>query len=50
MTEPNRRWAENASRSVINDDLKRRSRWAGVGEPEELGPLAVYLASDASAT
>jgi NAD(P)-dependent dehydrogenase (short-subunit alcohol dehydrogenase family) len=46
MTEPNRRWARE--RPEVIDGIKERTPMATSGEPEDLGPLAVYLASDAS--
>src|SRR5262249_61432102 len=46
MTEPNRRW------SKIHPEVMERFRanipLGDFGQPEDLGPLAVYLASDAS--
>ena len=46
LTEPNRRWSrtepETMKRAVGDVPMGR------MGEPEDLGPLAVYLASDAS--
>ena len=46
MTEPNQRWAHE--RPEVIDGIKERTPMATFGEPEDLGPLAVYLASDAS--
>ncbi len=46
MTEPNQRWARE--RPEVIDGIKERTPMATFGEPEDLGPLAVYLASDAS--
>ncbi len=46
MTEPNQRWARE--RPEMIDGLKQRTPMAAFGQPEDLGPLAVYLASDAS--
>jgi NAD(P)-dependent dehydrogenase (short-subunit alcohol dehydrogenase family) len=46
MTEPNKRWARE--RPEVIDGIKERTPMATFGEPEDLGPLAVYLASDAS--
>ena len=46
MTEPNLRWARE--RPEVIDGIKERTPMAGFGQPEDLGPLAVYLASDAS--
>lgn len=46
MTEPNQRWARE--RPEVIDGIKDRTPMAAFGQPEDLGPLAVYLASDAS--
>jgi NAD(P)-dependent dehydrogenase (short-subunit alcohol dehydrogenase family) len=46
MTEPNLRWARE--RPEVIDGIKERTPMASFGQPEDLGPLAVYLASDAS--
>ena len=46
MTEPNRRWAREKP-EVIDGVISRTPMGCG-GEPEDLGALAVYLASDAS--
>jgi NAD(P)-dependent dehydrogenase (short-subunit alcohol dehydrogenase family) len=46
MTEPNQRWARE--RPEVIDGIKDRTPLAAFGQPEDLGPLAVYLASDAS--
>jgi len=46
MTEPNQRWARE--RPEVIDGIKQRTPMADFGQPEDLGPLAVYLASDAS--
>ena len=46
MTEPNVRWSKLYP-DVIND-FKSRIPMGRFGEPEEIGPLAVYLAADAS--
>jgi gluconate 5-dehydrogenase len=46
MTDPNRRWfRERPELRQIFEDMIPMGR---LGEPEELAPLAVYLASDAS--
>jgi NAD(P)-dependent dehydrogenase (short-subunit alcohol dehydrogenase family) len=47
MTEPNREWAR--TRPDVIKTITDATPLARCGEPEELGPLAVYLASDASA-
>ncbi|MGI9421522.1 MAG: SDR family NAD(P)-dependent oxidoreductase [Geminicoccaceae bacterium] len=46
MTEPNQRWARE--RPEVIDGIKQRTPMADFGQPKDLGPLAVYLASDAS--
>lgn len=46
MTAPNVRWAEQ-NPEVINT-FKKQIPMGDFGQPEDLGPLAVYLASDAS--
>lgn len=46
MTEPNVRWAEQ-NPDIING-FKSQIPAGDFGKPEDLGPLAVYLASDAS--
>lgn len=46
MTEPNQRWARE--RPEVIDGIKARTPTGTFGDPEDLGPLAVYLASDAS--
>ncbi|GAB4148241.1 MAG: SDR family oxidoreductase [Planctomycetaceae bacterium] len=46
MTEPNVRWAEQ--NPEIIDTFKSQIPAGDFGRPEDLGPLAVYLASDAS--
>jgi gluconate 5-dehydrogenase len=46
MTEPNQRWA-NLNPAMI-ETFKSQIPAGNFGKPEDLGPLAVYLASDAS--
>lgn len=46
MTAPNVRWAEQ-NPAIINS-FKSQIPLGDFGQPEDLGPLAVYLASDAS--
>lgn len=46
MTEPNRRWAHE--QPAIIEAFKAQIPMGDFGRPEDLGPLAVYLASDAS--
>ncbi len=46
MTEPNIRWA--AQNPQIIDTFKQQIPAGDFGQPEDLGPLAVYLASDAA--
>lgn len=46
MTEPNQRWAREVP-DVI-ETFKKQIPSGNYGQPEDLGPLAVYLASDAS--
>jgi len=46
MTDPNRRWRE--IHPEVIEEFQRQIPMGRFGEPEELGPLAVYLASDAS--
>lgn len=46
MTEPNVRWAKD-NPEVISE-FKEQIPTGDFGQPEDLGPLAVYLASDAS--
>jgi gluconate 5-dehydrogenase len=46
MTDANRRWFRE--RPVLKDQIESLIPMGRLGEPEELGPLAVYLASEAS--
>jgi NAD(P)-dependent dehydrogenase (short-subunit alcohol dehydrogenase family) len=46
MTEPNQRWQRE--RPEVIDGIAARTPMGHSGDPEDLGPLAVYLASDAS--
>ena len=46
MTEPNQRWARESPHVI--DEFKAQIPMGDFGGPEDLGPLAVYLASDAS--
>lgn len=46
MTAPNQRWAKEYP--GIIDTFKQQIPQGDFGQPEDLGPLAVYLASDAS--
>ncbi|MBO0700069.1 MAG: SDR family oxidoreductase, partial [Zavarzinella sp.] len=46
MTDPNRRWQQ--SHPEVIEEFQRQIPMGRFGEPDELGPLAVYLASDAS--
>ena len=46
MTEPNVRWAEKNPDIITT--FKSQIPIGDFGKPEDLGPLAVYLASDAS--
>jgi len=46
MTEPNRRWARD--KPEVIDGIRERTPMATFGDPEDLGALALYLASDAS--
>ena len=45
-TEPNRRWAQENPQVI--ETFKGLIPMGGFGQPEDLGPLAVYLASDAA--
>jgi gluconate 5-dehydrogenase len=46
LTDPNRRWF--AQMPELKNTFESNVPMGRLGEPEELGPLAVYLASDAS--
>ena len=46
MTEPNVRWAQE--RPEVIEAFKKEIPMGDFGSPDDLGPLAVYLASDAS--
>lgn len=46
MTEPNRRWARDNPAMI--DNIRATVPMGDAGQPEDLGPLAVYLASDAA--
>src|SRR6185295_7983670 len=46
LTDPNRRWFRE--RPELKDTFEGMVPMARLGEPEEIGPLALYLASDAS--
>jgi gluconate 5-dehydrogenase len=46
MTDANRRWIRE--RPEFKTDFESRIPMGRLGEPEEIGPLALYLASDAS--
>jgi gluconate 5-dehydrogenase len=46
MTEPNQRWARE--QPEIIDAFKAQIPMGDFGQPEDLGPLAIYLASEAS--
>lgn len=46
MTEPNQRWSE--SNAAAMERIRENIPLGEFGRPEDLGPLAVYLASDAS--
>jgi gluconate 5-dehydrogenase len=47
LTEPNRRWF--SERPEFQHAIKERIPMARLGEPDEIGPLALYLASPAAA-
>jgi NAD(P)-dependent dehydrogenase (short-subunit alcohol dehydrogenase family) len=46
MTEPNQRWAKKNPKTI--EAFQHQVPMARFGDPEDLGPLSVYLASDAS--
>lgn len=46
MTEPNQRWQRE--RPEVIEGINERTPMGRSGDPEDLGPLALYLASDAS--
>lgn len=46
MTEPNQRWAREKPEMI--ETMRQLVPMGEYGQPEDLGPLAVYLASDAS--
>ena len=46
MTEPNQRWAKEYPEVI--ETFKAQIPMGDFGQPEDLGPLAVYLASDAA--
>jgi gluconate 5-dehydrogenase len=46
LTDPNRRWF--AEKPELKDIFVQQVPMGRLGEPEEIGPLALYLASDAS--
>ena len=46
LTEPNLRWAR--LKPAVMETFKAQIPMGEFGRPEDLGPLAVYLASDAS--
>jgi NAD(P)-dependent dehydrogenase (short-subunit alcohol dehydrogenase family) len=46
MTEPNQRWARERPDMIAG--IRERTPMQAFGAPEDLGPLAVYLASDAA--
>jgi gluconate 5-dehydrogenase len=46
MTEPNQRWLQVNPQAI--ETFRKQVPMGELGEPEDLGPLAVYLASDAS--
>lgn len=46
LTDPNKRWQQ--THPAVIAEFERNIPMGRLGEPEDLGPLAVYLASDAS--
>jgi NAD(P)-dependent dehydrogenase (short-subunit alcohol dehydrogenase family) len=46
MTEPNQRWLRERPETI--EAIRERTPMNAFGDPEDLGPLALYLASDAS--
>jgi gluconate 5-dehydrogenase len=46
MTDPNRRWFRE--KPELRNTFESMIPMGRLGEPDEIGPLAVYLASDAS--
>ena len=46
MTEPNQKWTQQNPEVIEN--FSKMIPVGSYGDPEDLGPLAVYLASDAS--
>jgi gluconate 5-dehydrogenase len=46
LTEPNQRWLKVNPQAI--ETFRKQIPMGELGEPEDLGPLAVYLASDAS--
>src|SRR5690606_29915269 len=46
MTEPNQRWAREVPEVI--EKFRQQVPMGDHGQPEDLGPLAVYLASDAA--
>jgi gluconate 5-dehydrogenase len=46
MTEPNIRWSQQNPEVI--EAFKEQIPMGDFGQPDDLGPLAVYLASDAS--
>jgi gluconate 5-dehydrogenase len=46
MTEPNQRWLRERPETI--EAIRERTPMNAFGDPADLGPLALYLASDAS--